>query len=238
MAGTDDLGTALVSVAILEVASIPGINTTIKTTTNQQQQIMMTWNNVFRKLLAIVRSCLALGYNLYPPVGSNITPEQFRGRVIAALINNSANPMAFMRRFTADTDGNIVLLDGVLDNPLIFHVTIHFIWCSDFGIYEFLAAVTSDQLQQVKYAISAIGAVAKLVLWEQLPHPLVIIPFTQLDGRDTFHKIIHYINRLNNINKLIFDHQKSHMLNVGDSQLRSTNLLAQLDMMMTGVTAL
>lgn len=135
-------------------------------------------------------------------------------------------------------DRNIALLDGVLDNPLIFHVTIHFIWCSDFSIYEFFAPVTSDQLQQVKYAISAIGAVVKLVLQEHLPHPPVIIPFTQLDGKDTFHKIIRYIDGLDDVEKLIFDHQRSHMLNVGDLQLRSTNLLAQLDMMMTGVTAL
>lgn len=116
-------------------------------------------------------------------------------------------------------DGNIVLLDGVLDNPLIFHVTIHFIWCSDFGIYKFFAPVMSDRLQQVKYAISAVAAVVKLVLQEQLPHPPVIIPFTQLDRKDTFHEIIHYIDGLDDVEKLIFNHQKSHMLNVGDLQL-------------------
>ncbi|KAG1863431.1 hypothetical protein C8R48DRAFT_773469 [Suillus tomentosus] len=238
MAGTDDTGVALVSVAISEAASIPGLNATIKTTSSQRQQIMVAWNNVFRKLLAIVRSCLALGYNLYPPVGSNVAPDQFRGRVIAVLINDSANPLAFMHRFTVDIDGNIVLLDGILDNPLIFHVTVHFIWCSDLGIYEFLAAMTSDRLQQVNYAISAVGSVVKLVLREQLPHPPVVIPFTQLEGKDTFNDIVRYIDGLDDVQKLIFDHSKSHMLNVGDSQLRSTNVLARLDMMMTGVMVL
>ncbi|KAG1893406.1 uncharacterized protein F5891DRAFT_1196451 [Suillus fuscotomentosus] len=235
---TDDTGAALVSVAISEAASIPGLNATIKTTSSQRQQIMVAWNNIFRKLLAIVRSCLALGYNLYPPVGSNVAPDQFRGRVIAVLINDSANPLAFMHRFTVDIDGNIVLLDGILDNPLIFHITVHFIWCSDLSIYEFLAAMTSDRLQQVNYAISAVGSVVKLVLREQLPHPLVVIPFTQLEGKDTFSDIICYIDGLDDVQKLIFDHSKSHMLNVGDSQLRSTNVLARLDMMMTGVMVL
>ncbi|KAG1852191.1 hypothetical protein F4604DRAFT_1686682 [Suillus subluteus] len=72
MASTDNMGAALVSLAILEAVSIP---VTIKTTSNQQQQIMVAWNNIFQKLLAIIQSCLTLGYNFYPPTGSNVTPD-------------------------------------------------------------------------------------------------------------------------------------------------------------------
>lgn len=63
---------------------------------------MVVWNNAFRKLLVMVRSCLALGYSFYPPLDSSLTPAQFRGRVIAALINDTRNPLAFMHRFTVD----------------------------------------------------------------------------------------------------------------------------------------
>lgn len=135
-------------------------------------------------------------------------------------------------------NGNILLDHGVLNNPLIIHVTVHFIWCSDLGIYEFLAAVTSDRLEQINYAISAVGAVVKLVLREQLPHPPVIMPFTQLDGRETFDDIVRHIDGLDDVQKLIFNHLKSYMLSVGESQIRSTNVLARLDMMMTGVMVL
>ncbi|KAG1875874.1 hypothetical protein C8R48DRAFT_768728 [Suillus tomentosus] len=235
MAGTDDEKAALVSLAISEATSVPGMNVTIKTTSNQRQQVTVAWNNTFRKLLAMVRSCLALGYSFYPPVDSSLTPVQFRGRVITALINDTRNPLAFMHKFTVDADGNVTILDGVLDNPLIFHIAIRFIWCSDLGISEFLSTSTSDRLQQLNYAIAAIGAVAKLVLREQIPHPPVILPFTQREGSETFDDIMHHIGNLDHVQKIVFDYQKSHMLNVGDSQVSSTNVLAQLDMMMARV---
>ncbi|KAG1820106.1 hypothetical protein EV424DRAFT_1347197 [Suillus variegatus] len=235
MAGTDDEKAALVSLVISEATSVPGMNVTIKTTSSQRQQVTVAWNNTFRKLLAMVRSCLALGYSFYPPVDSSLTPVQFRGRVITALINDTRNPLAFMHKFTVDADGNVTILDGVLNNPLIFHIAIHFIWCSDLSISEFLSTSTSDRLQQLNYAIAAIGAVAKLVLREQTPHPPVILPFTQLEGSETFDDIMCHISNLDHVQKIMFDYQKSHMLNVGDSQVLSTNVLAQLDMMMTRV---
>ncbi|KAG1831327.1 hypothetical protein EV424DRAFT_1534414 [Suillus variegatus] len=235
MAGTDDEKAALVSLTISEVTSMPGMNVTIKTTSSQHQQVTVAWNNTFCKLLAMVQSCLALGYSFYPPVDSSLTPVQFCGRVITALINDTRNLLAFMHKFMVDADGNVTILDGVLNNPLIFHIAIRFIWCSDLGISEFLSTSTSDRLQQLNYAIATIGAVAKLVLREQIPHPLVILPFTQLEGSETFDNIMRHIGNLDHVQKIMFDYQKSHMLNVGDSQVSSTNILAQLDMMMTRV---
>ncbi|KAG1847681.1 hypothetical protein DFJ58DRAFT_730094 [Suillus subalutaceus] len=214
MAGTDDERARLVSLAISEATSMPGMNVTIRTTSSQRQQVMVAWNNTFRKLLVM---------------------SNFRGRVIATLINNNHNPLAFMHKFTVDADGNLTILQGVLDNPLIFHVVVHLIWCSDLGISEFLSATMSHQLQQLDYAIAAVGAVVKLALREQIPHPPVILPFTQLEGSETFNTIVRYIGDLDSVQKIILDHQKSHMLNVGNSQVLSTNVLAQLDMMMAGV---
>ncbi|KAG2124460.1 hypothetical protein BD769DRAFT_1388717 [Suillus cothurnatus] len=92
-----------------------------------------------------------------------------------------------------------------------------------------------DQLNQLNYAIAAIGAAVKLMLWEQLPHLLVIIPFTQLEGKETFNNILHYIGDLDGVQNILFNIQKSHMLSVGDSQVLLTNLLAQLDIMMIRV---
>lgn len=64
------------------------------------------------------------------------------------------------------------------------------------------------------------------------------MPFTQLDGRETFDDIVRHIDGLDDVQKLIFNHLKSYMLSVGESQIRSTNVLARLDMMMTGVMVL
>jgi hypothetical protein len=73
------------------------------------------------------------------------------------------------------------------------------------------------------------------MLWEQLPHLLVVISFTQLEGKETFNNILHYIGDLNGVQNILFNIQKSHMLSVGDSQVLLTNLLAQLDIMMIRV---
>ncbi|KAG2096552.1 uncharacterized protein F5147DRAFT_656610 [Suillus discolor] len=232
MAGTDDEKAALVSLTISEATSVL---VTIKTTSNQHQQVMVTWHNTFCKLLAMVQSCLALGYSFYHPLDSSLMPVQFCGHVITALINNICNPLAFMHKFTVDADRNVTILDWVLDDPLIFHVAIYFIWCSDLSISEFLSTSTSHQLQQLNYAITTIGAVAKLVLQEQIPHPPVILPFTQLEGSETSDNIMHHIGNLDSVQKTVFDYQKSHMLNIGDLQVLSTNILAQLDMMMAEV---
>ncbi|KAG1772878.1 hypothetical protein EV702DRAFT_1201346 [Suillus placidus] len=235
MAGTDNERVTLVSLAISEATSMLGMNVTIKTTSSQHQQVMVAWNNTFRKLLVMVWSCLGLGYSFYPLLDSNLTPVEFWGRVIAALINDTHNPLAFMHKFTVDADANITILQGVLDNPLIFHIVIHLIWCSDLGISEFLSATTPHQLQQLDYAIAAVGAAVKLALREQIPHPPVILPFTQVEGSETFNAIVHHIGGLDGVQKIILDHWKSHMLNIGNSQVLSTNVLAQLDMMMAGV---
>lgn len=74
-----------------------------------------------------------------------------------------------------------------------------------------------------------------LALREQIPHPPVVLPFTQLEGNDTFQAIVCHIANLDVVQKIVFDFQKSRMLSVGDSQVRSTNVLAQLDMMMAAV---
>ncbi|KAG2123243.1 hypothetical protein DEU56DRAFT_917552 [Suillus clintonianus] len=229
MAGTDGERAALVSLAISESSSMPGMNVTIRTTSSERQQVTAAWNGCFRKLLDMVRSCLALGYTFYPPLESNLQPVQFRGRVITALINDTRNPLAFMNRFTVDASGHVTILDGVLDNPLIFHVAVQFIWCSDLGISQFLSTSALHRHQQLNYAFGAIGAAVKLALREQIPHPPVILPFTQHEGSETFEDIVRYIGNMDGVQRIAFDYRKSHMLSIGDSQVRSTNVLAQLD---------
>ncbi|KAG1854863.1 hypothetical protein F4604DRAFT_1932492 [Suillus subluteus] len=51
MAGTDDERAGLVSLVISEVTSMLGMSVTIRTTSNQRQQVMVAWNNTFWKLL-------------------------------------------------------------------------------------------------------------------------------------------------------------------------------------------
>ncbi|KAG2344880.1 hypothetical protein BDR05DRAFT_998886 [Suillus weaverae] len=171
------------------------------------------------------------------PVVIDVRPEVRKqiGRVIAGLINNTHNLLGFMHKFTVDADANITILQGFLDNPLIFRIVVHLIWCSDLGISEFLSATMPHQLQQLDYAIAAVGAAVKLALWEQIPHPPVILPFMQVEGSETFNAIVHHIGGLDGVQKIILNHRKSHMLNIGNSQVLSTNVLAQLDMMMAEV---
>ncbi|KAG2087282.1 uncharacterized protein F5147DRAFT_781385 [Suillus discolor] len=107
-------------------------------------------------------------------------------------------------------DRNVTILDWVLDDPLIFHVAIHFIWCSDLSISEFLSTSTSHQLQQLNYAITTIGAVAKLVLQEQIPHPPVILPFTQLEGSETSDNIMHHIAHSTLAPSILVPTRKNH----------------------------
>ncbi|KAG2145803.1 hypothetical protein DEU56DRAFT_753880 [Suillus clintonianus] len=232
MAGTDGERVALVSLAISESSSMPGMNVTIRTTSSERQQVTATWNCCFRKLLDMVQSCLALGYTFYPPLESNLQPVQFRGCVITALINDTRNPLAFMNRFTVDASRHVTILDGVLNNPLIFHVAVQFIWCSDLSISQFLSTSALHRHQQLNYAFGAMGAAVKLALREQIPHPPVILPFTQHEGSETFEDIVRYIGNMDGVQRIAFDYRKSHMLSIGDSQVRSTNVLAQLDMMM------
>ncbi|KAG2129637.1 hypothetical protein DEU56DRAFT_758132, partial [Suillus clintonianus] len=207
MAGTDGERAALVSRDFRVV--MPGMNVTIRTTSSERQQVTAAWNGCFRKLLDMVRSCLALGYTFYPPLESNLQPVQFRGRVITALINDT---------FTVDASGHVTILDGVLDNPLIFHVAVQFIWCSDLGISQFLSTSALHRHQQLNYAFGAIGAAVKLALREQIPHPPVILPFTQHEGSETFEDIVRYIGNMDGVQRIAFDYRKSHMLSIGDSQ--------------------
>ncbi|KAG2743499.1 hypothetical protein P692DRAFT_20850407 [Suillus brevipes Sb2] len=208
MARTDGERAQLVSCAISEAMSMPDTNVTIRTTTNQCQQMMIVWENTFWKLLVMVRSCLALGYSFYPLLDSSLTLVQFRGRVLAALITDTHNPLAFMHGFMVDMDRNVTILNGILK----------FIWCSDFSISEFLSTLVSCQLEQLNYAVAAIG----------ISH----LPF---EGNDTFQAIMCHIYHLDGDQKVMFNYQKSHMLSVGDLQVWPTNVLAQLDMMMAVV---
>lgn len=106
---------------------------------------------------------------------------------------------------------------------------IYIVWCSDLGLAEFI----DDLQEQLNYTIAAAGAITKLVLCEQLPHPPVVLLLTQLDGKDDFDGIVHHIGNLNNVQKVVFRNYKSYIAIVGRSQQRSTSILAQLDFMIT-----
>ncbi|KAG1838878.1 hypothetical protein F4604DRAFT_1691464 [Suillus subluteus] len=170
MVVTDDEKRILVSQAISEsTPAIPGMNVTVTA----------AWTATFKKLLNVIWTCLTIGYTIYPPINSSFTLEQFCCRVILALIDNILNPLAFMHKHTINADGNVMILDGMLDHPFILSTVIYIVWCSDLGLAKFI----DDPQQQLDYAIAVVGAITKLVLRKQLPHPPVILLLTQLDRK-------------------------------------------------------
>ncbi|KAG2358235.1 hypothetical protein BDR07DRAFT_1489729 [Suillus spraguei] len=120
---------------------------------------------------------------------------------------------AFMHRYMVDTNGNVMILDGVLDHPFILNIVVY--------------------IEQLNYAIAVAGAIMKLVLHEQLPHPPVILLLMQLNGKDAFNNIVHHIGNLSDVQKDVFCNYKSYIAIVGRSQQQSNSVLAQLDFMIT-----
>ncbi|KAG1902407.1 uncharacterized protein F5891DRAFT_1186518 [Suillus fuscotomentosus] len=200
MAGSDVQKREVIDLAIAE--SIPlmnGMNIRVSnpTTSSQRQQLIGTWTSIFSSLIKVVRTCLPFAFNIYPPVDSNILPDEFRRRVINTLINDPTQPLAFMHRFTVNTAGDVTILDRVLDQPFILQMLIHFVWRSGTGLSEFI----EDPLEEFNYLFAAIGAIAKLILFEQLSHPPVVIVHTQLEASEMFNVIFAYIHSLRGAQK-------------------------------------
>ncbi|KAG2119698.1 uncharacterized protein F5147DRAFT_647595 [Suillus discolor] len=147
-------------------------------TSSQRQQLIGTWTSIFSNLIKDVWTCLPFAFDIYPPVDSNILPDEFQRRVINALINDPTQPLAFMHQFTVNAARDVTILDGVLDQPFILQMIIHFVWHSGTRLSEFI----DDPLEEFNYLFAAIGAIAKLILFEQLSHPPVVITHTQLEA--------------------------------------------------------
>ncbi|KAG1891601.1 uncharacterized protein F5891DRAFT_1197654 [Suillus fuscotomentosus] len=180
MAGSDVQKREVIDLAIAESTPLMnGMNIRVSNpmTSSQRQQLIGTWTSIFSNLVKVVRTCLPFAFNIYPPVDSNILPDEFRRRVINALINDPTQPLAFMHRFTVNAAGDVTILDGVLDQPFILQMLIHFVWRSGTGLSEFI----EDPLEEFNYLFAAIGAIAKLILFEQLSHPPVVIAHMQLE---------------------------------------------------------
>lgn len=106
---------------------------------------------------------------------------------------------------------------------------IHFVWRSGTGLSEFI----EDPLEEFNYLFTAIGAITKLILFEQLSHPLVVIAHTQLEVSEMFNVIFAYIHSLRGAQKVTFDNYKSYACRIGHSQRPSTTVLAPLDILFT-----
>jgi hypothetical protein len=121
--------------------------------------------------------------------------------------------------------GEVSILDGVLDHPFILKMVVHFLWCSDYGVAEFITNPTEDL--NSPYAV--IGAITELLLMEQLPNPRSIIAHSQHQAREIFTEILSHIRGLVGVRKVIFDHYKTHTYNIGNSQKPSTGVLALVE---------
>ncbi|KAG1817028.1 hypothetical protein DFJ58DRAFT_739642 [Suillus subalutaceus] len=83
MAGSDVQKRAVVDPAIAEsIPLVSGMNVRVlnPTTSNQRQQLTGTWTSTFSNLVKLVRICVPFGFNIYPPVDSNILPDEFRAQ--------------------------------------------------------------------------------------------------------------------------------------------------------------
>ncbi|KAG1851216.1 hypothetical protein C8R48DRAFT_777912 [Suillus tomentosus] len=177
MAGSDMQKREVIDLAIAEsTPSMNGMNIRVSnpTTSSQRQQLIGTWTSIFSNLVKVVQTCLPFAFNIYPPVDSNILPDEFRRHA-----------------------GDVTILDGVLDQPFILQMLIHFVWHSGTGLSEFI----EDPLEEFNYLFAAIGAIAKLILFEQLSHPPVVIVHTQLETSEMFNVIFAYIRSLRGAQK-------------------------------------
>lgn len=104
-------------------------------------------------------------------------------------------------------------------------MVIRFVWCSDNGLSEFI----NNPLEDFNSIYAAIGAVVKLILFEQLSHPPNLLAHTQLSASAMFNIIFEYVRGLHGAQKIRFDDYKSHTFRIGNSQQRATNVLAPLD---------
>ncbi|KAG0695105.1 hypothetical protein DFH29DRAFT_880251 [Suillus ampliporus] len=73
---------------------------------------------------------------------------------------------------------DVMILDGILNNLFILQMVIHFVWCSNTGISEYI----TDPLEDFNTVFAAIGAVMKLILFKQMLHPPVTIAHSQLNS--------------------------------------------------------
>ncbi|KAG2351835.1 hypothetical protein BDR07DRAFT_1385236 [Suillus spraguei] len=159
-----------------------------------------TWTFIFTNLVKLVWTCVPFGFDIYPPVDSNILPDDFRMRVLHALINDDSHLLGVSQSWTE-----------FLTTPSYFE-------CSN-GLSEFI----SDLLEDFNYVFAVIGAVTKLILFEQLLRPPVIIVHMQLDASDMFNVILEHICCFPDAQKATFNNYKSHTFRIGNSQQPSTN---------------
>ncbi|KAG2153821.1 hypothetical protein DEU56DRAFT_907301 [Suillus clintonianus] len=202
MAGSDAQKRAVVNLAIAD--AIPGIigmhvHVSNPTMANQRQQLMGAWTTMFTNLVKLVWVCAPFSFDIYPPQGSNVVPDELRRRVIDAVINDQRHPLAFMHQFTVNSAGDVTILDGVLNNSFILRMVICFVWCSNTGILDCI----TDPLKDFNSIFAAIGAVTKLILFEQMLHPPVTIAHSQLDTSNMFLAILQYIQGLHGVQKEI-----------------------------------
>ncbi|KAG2127503.1 hypothetical protein DEU56DRAFT_915716 [Suillus clintonianus] len=232
MAGSDAQKRAVVNLAIAD--AIPGIigmhvHVSNPTTANQRQQLMGAWTTMFTNLVKLVRVCALFGFDIYPPQGSNVVPDEFRRRVIDVVINDQRRPLVFMHQFTVNSARDVTILDGVLNNSFILRMVIRFVWCSNTGISDCI----TNPLKDFNSIFAAFGAIMKLILFEQMLHPPVTITHSQLDVSNMFLAILQYIQGLHGVQKVTFDNYKSYTFRIGSYQQWSTNILAPLDVLLT-----
>ncbi|KAG1781477.1 hypothetical protein EV702DRAFT_1041987 [Suillus placidus] len=103
--------------------------------------------------------------------------------------------------------------------PLHIVMMIHFVWCSDTGLSEFI----NDPLEDFNYVFTVIGAVTKLILFEQLLCPLVIIAHMQLNASGIFNIILEHICGFHGAQK----YQYSRLATIFDSKHRHHMFLDQ-----------
>ncbi|KAG1721547.1 uncharacterized protein EDB91DRAFT_1256470 [Suillus paluster] len=236
MAATEQEKKHIVSLAIAElIPSFFGINVGVRTpvTNNHRQQITMSWTNIFKKLMDLVRNNLTNGYEICPSLDSNsqIPLEDFRRRVASALVNDDHNLLAFMHKHTVNADGVVTMLqEGILAHPFILHTMIRFIWNTELGLSEFLnnPQLQTNPLELIDFAIATVGAATKHALLEQIPHPPVMLPFEPLKGKKTFDTIIDYIHDFDHAQIIIFGRRKTHLIKIGVSQQLATAVLGHL----------
>ncbi|KAG1882073.1 hypothetical protein F4604DRAFT_1921777 [Suillus subluteus] len=157
---TDDKNLVVKSLLRQATPKFPGLSGTPRWS-NQSKDITKIWRKVIvvrTVLMTFTRDGIVVAYDLFPPQGSQISPEAFRVTRVGCLVRDNS----FMHKYSFNVDGTLTI-HAKFKNPFILFLITKLIWNTRFRLDNLL---TSPH-EQLHYMMGLAGTFTKCTLMEQ-----------------------------------------------------------------------
>ncbi|KAG1848907.1 hypothetical protein F4604DRAFT_1687609 [Suillus subluteus] len=157
---TDDKNLIVKSLLRQATPKFPGLSGTPRWS-NQSKDVTKIWRKVIvvrTVLMTFTRDGIVVAYDLFPPQGSQISPEAFRVTRVGCLVRDNS----FMHKYSFNVDGTLTI-HAKFKNPFILFLITKLIWNTRFRLDNLL---TSPH-EQLRYMMGLAGTFTKCALMEQ-----------------------------------------------------------------------